>query len=180
MNNFEEKFDGKIFKVGTKNVLTKNGEFTASMVVSPDWVQVIPITLDRKVVMVKQKRFGVEEEFLEFPGGIIDAGDKDPYEAGLREVLEETGYSTNLTKPDFEMSVYANPAFMNNRMYSFIAHDFFKKDLQKLDENEDVEIVLYDLDEMLNPLSQFEQKLKHAYGKMNFLWLKDCFRKGII
>ena len=53
MNNFEEKFDGKIFKVGTKNVLTKNGQFTASTVVSPDWVQVILITIDRKVVMVK-------------------------------------------------------------------------------------------------------------------------------
>lgn len=180
MNNFEEKFDGKIFKVGTKNVLTKNGPFTASTVVSPDWVQVIPITTDRKVVMVKQKRFGVEEEFLEFPGGIIDIEDKDPYEAGLREVLEETGYSTNLTKPDFEMSVYANPAFMNNKMHNFIVHNFFKKDSQKLDENEDVEIVLYDLDEILNPLSQFEQKLKHAYAKMNFLWLKDCFAKGII
>ena len=96
MNNFEEKFDGKIFKVGTKNVLTKNGEFTASMVVSPDWVQVIPITLDRNVIMVKQKRFGVEEEFLEFPGGIIDAGDKNPYEAGLREVLEETGLNCQI------------------------------------------------------------------------------------
>lgn len=179
MNNFEEKFDGKIFKVGTKNVLTKNGEFTASMVVSPDWVQVIPITLDRNVIMVKQKRFGVEEEFLEFPGGIIDAGDKNPYEAGLREVLEETGYSTNLTKPDFEMSVYANPAFMNNKMHSFIAHDFFKKESQMLDENEDCRVVIYPLWYLLND-PEFEKKLKHAYAKMNFLWLKDCFSKGIL
>ena len=97
------------------------------------------------------------------PGGGKE-GKETPEETFKREVLEETGYSTNVYKPDFEMSVYANPAFMNNKMHNFIVHNFFKKDSQKLDENEDVEIVLYDLDEILNPLSQFEQKLKHAYA----------------
>ena len=36
------------------------------------------------------------------------------------------------------------------------------------------------MEEEFNEYKQFEQKLKHAYGKMNFLWLKDCFAKGIL
>ena len=39
------------------------------LVDSPDWVNVIPLTGDGKVILVKQFRFGTKEFSLEIPGG---------------------------------------------------------------------------------------------------------------
>jgi 8-oxo-dGTP pyrophosphatase MutT (NUDIX family) len=58
---------------------------------SRDWINIIPVTEDHRVVMVKQYRLGSMETTLEIPGGIVDPGDT-PEEAASRELLEETGY----------------------------------------------------------------------------------------
>src|SRR5262245_30832373 len=58
---------------------------------SQDWTQIVPITRDGHIVLVRQYRHGAERLTLEIPGGLIDPGE-DPGEAALRECLEETGY----------------------------------------------------------------------------------------
>jgi 8-oxo-dGTP pyrophosphatase MutT (NUDIX family) len=57
-----------------------------------DWVNVLPITDDGHVVMVRQWRHGCERVTLEIPGGLIDAHETDPAAAAARELREETGY----------------------------------------------------------------------------------------
>ena len=59
---------------------------------APDWVNVIALTPDHRLVLVRQFRFGTDEFSLEIPGGVIDAGE-DPVVAGLRELREESGFS---------------------------------------------------------------------------------------
>ena len=61
---------------------------------APTWVNVIPITKDQKVVMIKQYRFGSQEISLEIPGGMVDAGE-NVFSAATREMKEETGYESN-------------------------------------------------------------------------------------
>ena len=39
---------------------------------APDWINVIPLTEDRRVLMVRQFRFGIEAHTLEIPGGMCD------------------------------------------------------------------------------------------------------------
>ena len=56
-----------------------------------DWAQIVPITPDGKVVLVRQYRHGAQRVTLEIPGGLVDPGE-DPATAALRECLEETGY----------------------------------------------------------------------------------------
>lgn len=67
---------------------------TVEVVASPELAPVsmtatafmIPLTVDGKVVMARNRRRGIE-----FPGGHIDPGET-PTQAAVRECLEETGY----------------------------------------------------------------------------------------
>lgn len=84
-----------------------------------DWVNVIPLTADGKVVFVRQFRHGVRAAALEVPGGIIDPGET-PAVAAARELHEETGYLADTIRPlGF---VWPNPAIQNNRCHSFVAN----------------------------------------------------------
>src|SRR5262245_52453780 len=57
---------------------------------SRDWCNIIPVTEDGKVVLVKQWRIGIDRHTLEVPGGVADQTDKDVRSAALREMAEET------------------------------------------------------------------------------------------
>jgi ADP-ribose pyrophosphatase len=89
-----------------------------SLLACPDWVNVIALTADDRVVLIRQFRPGTAQICLEIPGGMIDPGE-DPCAAAARELAEETGYTggqlTVLGK------VAPNPAFQNNWLYTVLA-----------------------------------------------------------
>ena len=41
---------------------------------SHDWVNVIPMTGEENILLLRQFRFGIEEVTLEIPGGIVESG----------------------------------------------------------------------------------------------------------
>jgi ADP-ribose pyrophosphatase len=57
----------------------------------PDYVSVVALTGEQRVLIVRQYRPAVERDTLELPSGLVDPGET-PEEAARREVLEETGY----------------------------------------------------------------------------------------
>jgi 8-oxo-dGTP pyrophosphatase MutT (NUDIX family) len=85
-----------------------------------DWVNVIPLTSEGEVVMVRQFRHGAGVVTLETPGGIVDPGER-PDQAAARELLEETGYRAGSVQP--LGSVNPNPALFGNRLHAFLATD---------------------------------------------------------
>jgi ADP-ribose pyrophosphatase len=60
-----------------------------------DTAVVLALTAQRRVVLVREFRPGVETYLLELPGGAVDAGE-EPLEAARRELLEETGFAGEL------------------------------------------------------------------------------------
>ena len=99
---------------------------------APDWVIVVPEKEDN-FLMVKQWRHGEAGLSVEFPGGVIDAGE-DPQTAAVRELEEETGYKAGkLSKLG---SVNPNPALFNNHVHFFLAQDLTATGKQHLDEDE--------------------------------------------
>jgi len=86
-----------------------------------DWVNVIPLTRDGEVVMVRQYRHGIRDVTLEIPAGLMDPADRSPADAARRELREETGYAGGSMVP--LGVVHPNPAIMNNRCHVFLARD---------------------------------------------------------
>jgi len=101
-----------------------------------DWVNVVPLTPDRQVVMVRQFRHGIRELTLEVPAGIIDAADESPAVAARRELREETGYGCDTLVP--LGVVHPNPAIMNNRCHMFAAHDVTVEGPPQWDKTEEI------------------------------------------
>ena len=115
------------------------------VVESSDWVNIIPLTPDNKVVLIEQYRHGVRDITLEIPGGLIEVHDT-PAVAASRELREETGYrEEELISLGW---VHPNPALQDNRCYTFVATNVVLEGSQKLDEKEDIEVVLYPLKEI--------------------------------
>ena len=91
-----------------------------SLIDCVDWVNMIALTRDQRVVLVRQYRPGTDSVCLEIPGGMVDAGES-PAEAAARELVEETGY----TSARWEQlgKVAPNPAIFNNHLHTFLALD---------------------------------------------------------
>lgn len=101
-----------------------------------DWVNVVPLTADRHVVMVRQFRHGIRDLTLEVPAGLIDAADPSPAVAALRELREETGCVSPRIVP--LGVVHPNPAMLNNRCHMFAAYDVEKVGAPEWDSTEEL------------------------------------------
>jgi ADP-ribose pyrophosphatase len=112
---------------------------------SVDWAQIVPITTDGEVVLVRQYRHGDQRMTLEIPGGLIDAGE-DPATAALRECLEETGYRGRSAAP---LGVVApNPALFTNRLHAFYTVDVVPERAVQNTGSEVTEVVLVPVTEL--------------------------------
>jgi 8-oxo-dGTP pyrophosphatase MutT (NUDIX family) len=112
----------------------------------PNWVTALALTDDGKAILVRQYRHAYGQTILETPGGCIDATDASPEAAVRRELLEETGYTFSAVQPLGIVS--ANPSTNTNIMHLFLATGGQKTNAQALDENEEIEVLLYTLPEL--------------------------------
>lgn len=120
----------KVLKVERKvispwlKVVARDVEFPAASsvetyyaIAEPDYVVVLAVTPEARVLLVRQYRPAIERFSLELPAGMVDP-DEDPLETARRELLEETGYSV------LSIERIGNAATCSSRI-SNTSHSFF-------------------------------------------------------
>lgn len=120
----------------------------------PEWVNVIAITKDGKMVMVQQYRHGIGKVSYELVAGTCEENDPSPLESAKRELLEETGYG-NGTWSKFE-TLSANPSTHSNLTHTFLAVGVELLSEQKLDAGEALTVHLFRPDEVFHMLRRGE------------------------
>jgi len=126
---------------------TSNGKIIEPIILEyGTWVTIVALTKQQEVLLIKQYRHGTRKILLELPGGGVGI-DEEPIVAAKRELLEETGYSSdNLIHIG---RVSPNPASHTNLMYAYLALDAEKVGNQSLDETEEIEVFPTPLDEVI-------------------------------
>lgn len=148
--NTEEIFKSPFFRFRRDEARLPDGRICPRYYVIEfnDWVNIVPITKDGRVVLVSQYRHAVEDVCLEIPGGALDPHEKGSHEAAARrELVEETGYV-----PEKMILLGAhrpNPALQNNLLYTYLALGCEKKSEQSLDAYEDIEVETATVEQVL-------------------------------
>ena len=101
------------------------------------WVNVVALTEDNHLLLVRQYRYAKGCTSIEFPAGVCE--DQDTEAAAKRELLEETGYVPGSIELIAEH--YPNPALMSNSLFTYFATGCKRYSEQKLDPFEDIEIL---------------------------------------
>lgn len=135
---------------------------------SADWVNVVPLTDDDTVLLVRQWRYGIRQISLEVPGGLVENGETHQ-ETARRELEEETGYRAGTIER--LGSVHPNPALFDNRMSYWVARDLEQIHSEPQgDGREELELVEVPLADI--PRLAREGEITHALALCAFFFLR--------
>jgi len=124
---------------------------------APDWINIIALTPEGKILLIEQFRNGTDEITLEIPGGMVDEGE-EPVEAARRELEEETGYRAGKL---IEIGrVDPNPAFLDNKCWTFLALGCLPEGQTDFDPAEDIRVRPASMEEFNRLIDQGE--IRHA------------------
>lgn len=118
-------------------------------------VMVLPFTLKREIVLVKQYKHGLGEILIELPAG-FQQSDKSIEESALAELLEETGIQTTLGNLEFIGKISNNPTKTNQITHGFLARNVEFNSVQHFDNTEDIEVLVVKPKEVLDMIRRGE------------------------
>ena len=145
----ETVYRGLIVNVRRDSAQLQNGARVPREVVEhPGGVGIIPVTDDRKILMVRQYRYPMEEELLEIPAGKLDDSE-DPLECAKRELSEETGCTAG--EYVYLGAIYPSPGFCRETLYLYLATDLQNGDMH-LDEGEFLSVEAVGIDELMEKI----------------------------
>lgn len=115
----ETIFEGRVFTVKKDYAEIQTGETKLrEIVIHPGGVVIAAITEEQKVLMVRQYRYPLGQELIEFPAGKLEPNE-DPDVTAKRELLEETGCTAKHWE---KLAVtFATPGFCNETLHLYKA-----------------------------------------------------------
>lgn len=134
----------------------------------PPWTNVIAVTPERMIVLIRQYRHGIGKVFWELPAGVHDGAHESLEEAARRELREETGYGGGSWRS--LMALSANPALQNNLSHTFVAEGVERLGSQALEATEEITVHLKSFGEVRRIIRQGEMvQALHAAPLLRYL-----------
>jgi 8-oxo-dGTP pyrophosphatase MutT (NUDIX family) len=160
--------DCRIFEVRKQRLKRRSDGLEGEFFVldTNDWVNVLALTPDDKIILVRQFRYGSKEHSLEPPGGVVERGE-DPVVAGLRELQEETGYVGE--EPKLLGVVRPNAAILSNRCHVILVRNAQKTAALNFDQHEELVTELYPVKELKEMVRRGE--ITHSIGLNSIMML---------
>ena len=160
--------DCRIFEVRKQRLKRRSDGLEGEFFVldTNDWVNVLALTPDDKIILVRQFRYGSKEQSLEPPGGVVERGE-DPVIAGLRELQEETGYVGE--EPKLLGVVRPNAAILSNRCHVILVRNAQKTAALNFDQHEELVTELYPVKELKEMVRRGE--ITHSIGLNSIMML---------
>lgn len=149
-----------------------NKEVKVVRLISRDAANTVCIDCNGKFVLVRQMRFGHKKYSLEIPGGLVDEGE-DHADTAKRELLEETGYSSdNWQKLN---TIYSNSVFQDSLVVHYLCLGAVQTHKLKLDDAESIELVHMDEEEVFAALKDGRIDHPHTISALSYYFM---FIKG--
>lgn len=146
-------FEGRLFKVTLDKAELSNGVIVEREIVHHRGsVGIVPLTDDRKIVMVRQFRYPIGKELLEIPAGTLELGE-DPLHCARRELVEETGYTAEEFKPLGQ--VFLAPGYCTEMIHLFLARGL-GRERQLTDMDEEIKVELVDIKDLASKVLRGE------------------------
>ena len=115
------------------------------VVVHPGATVILPFLSESEILLIRSKRYAVGQILVELPAGTLERNE-DPINCAGRELLEETGYLAGRLQPIG--NYFTSPGILSEKMYAYAAYDL-EKQQQRLEEDEEIEIMSAGFDEAL-------------------------------
>lgn len=139
-------FKGFVFDVKVDQIKYDSGnKGVREVILHNGGAVVVPITDEGKIVLVKQYRYPFDEFMYELPAGKLEINE-DPKECAIRELTEETGYSS--IKVSTLGRIYTSPGFCNEILYIFLAEHLKAGDHNREEGEHGMEVYEFTLDEV--------------------------------
>ena len=166
--------DSEFVKVDKDEVILPRGREIPDFykVIIKDCSAIVAITPDNHIILKKEYRHCYEEELIEIPAGVLEAGE-DPIQAAKRELEEETGYKSE--KWTYLGKTVESSAKLTNYMFIYLVEDCEKASGQKLDYGEDIEVIEVSLNEAVEMIMNNEIICNSSIGAI----LKVARIKGL-
>ena len=139
-------YTGKKIRLEVHHLESDEGKRTKKeVVVHPGAVVVLPFLNDKTILLIRNKRYAVDQVLLELPAGTLEPKEPTINCAG-RELLEETGYLAKKMK--LLATFFTSPGILSEKMYAFVAYDL-QKSKPALEEGEEIELEPTALDDAI-------------------------------
>ena len=161
-------FDGRVLHVYRDEINIPNGGKSVREYCRHNGaVAVAPLTDDGCVVCVRQYRYALGRVVLEIPAGKFDYIGEDHEEAALRELREETGYTTEHLIPIGALAT--SPALLTEIIYLYLAEHMTAGEVDP-DEDEFLELVEIPLEELVDMILRGEVEDSKTQAAVLKVW----------